>query len=257
MSELRDAYAWVRAWGRAALFASAAAAAAMSLSAYTARTRALAMRQIYFNAWHVLPGFTLFMALLSWVVIRVTIGLARDYGLAQFALELVFRAVVFELIPLLAAFYVALRSGAAIVTEVAMMRVSGELDELFAAHLDPYEREFVPRIAAAAISVFALTIVSCTVVMGIAYLVMYGANPSGLDEYARTVARVFSPWAIAGFMLKSFLFGAAVAVIPIAAGLDATRDDPASVPEAVMGGMVRLFVTLALIELLSLAVKYV
>ena len=38
--------------------------------------------------------------------------------------------------------------------------------------------------------------------------------------------------------------------------LDATRD-PQSVPSAVMGGMVRLFVTLALIELLSLAVKYV
>jgi phospholipid/cholesterol/gamma-HCH transport system permease protein len=58
------------------------------------------------------------------VVIRVTVGLARDYGLAQFALELVFRAVVLELIPLIAAFYVALRSGAAMVTEVAMMRVS-------------------------------------------------------------------------------------------------------------------------------------
>jgi hypothetical protein len=47
-----------------------------------------------------------------------------------------------------------------------------------------------------------------------------------------------------------------VAVIPIAAGLDATRD-PDSAAVAVMGGMVRLFVTLALIELLSLAVKYV
>ena len=70
------------------------------------------------------------------------------------------------------------------------------------------------------------------------------------------MARVFGPTAIVGFMLKSFLFGAAVAVIPIAAGLDATRD-PQSVPDAVMGGMVRLFVTLALIELLSLAVKYV
>jgi phospholipid/cholesterol/gamma-HCH transport system permease protein len=214
------------------------------------------MREIYFNAWHVLPGFTLFMALLSAVVIRVTVGLARDYGLAQFALELVFRAVVLELIPLLTAFYVALRSGAAMVTEVAMMRVSGELDELFAAHIDPYEREFVPRIAAAAISVFALTIVSCTVVMCVAYLVTYGANPSGLDEFARTVARVFGPRAIIGFMLKSFLFGAAVAVIPIAAGLDATRERE-SVSGAVMGGMVRLFVTLALIELLSLAAKYV
>jgi phospholipid/cholesterol/gamma-HCH transport system permease protein len=68
---------------------------------------------------------------------------------------------------------------------------------------------------------------------------------------------VFGPRAIAGFMLKSFLFGAAVAVIPIAAGLDATRGNPESAPAAVMGGMVRLFVTLALIELLSLAAKYV
>jgi phospholipid/cholesterol/gamma-HCH transport system permease protein len=243
------------AWGRAALFAFAAAAAALSPSAYTARTRALAMRHIYFNAWHVLPRFTLFISLASLVVIAITITLAREYGLAQFALELVFRAVVLELIPLLTAFYVALRSGAAIVTEVAMMRVSGELDHLLEAHVDPYEREFVPRIAAAAVSVFALTIVSCTVVMFITYLVTYGANPSGFAEYSRTVALVFGPGALTGLMVKCFAFGAVVAVIPIAAGLDATRD-PESAPHAVMGGMVRLFVALAFIELVSLAVKY-
>jgi phospholipid/cholesterol/gamma-HCH transport system permease protein len=190
------------------------------------------------------------------VVIQITISLARGYGLAQFALELVFQAVVLELVPLLTALYVALRSGAAMVTEVAMMRVSGELDELFAAHIDPYEREFVPRIAAAAVSVFALTIVSCTVVMFVAYLVMYGANPSGFAEFSRTVARVFGPTALAGLVIKCLAFGAVVAVIPIAAGLDATRD-PKSAPSAVMGGMVRLFVALALIELVSLAVKYV
>ncbi len=248
--------AWVRAWGRAGLFAFAAAAAALSFSAYTPRTRALAMRQLYFGAWQVLPGFTLFAALLSLVVIQITISLARGYGLAQFALELVFRAVVLELVPLLTALYVALRSGAAIVTEVAMMRISGELDELFAAHIDPYEREFVPRIAAAAISVFALTIVSCSVVMAVAYLVMYGNSPWGFAEFTRTVALVFGPGALAGLMFKGFAFGAVVAVIPIAAGLEATRD-PNSVPVAVMGGMVRLFAALALIELVSLAVKYV
>ena len=248
--------AWFRAWGRAGLFGFAALAAALSPSAYTRRTRALAMRQLYFGAWQVLPGFTAFAALLSLVVIEVTITLARGYGLAQFALELVFRAVVLELVPLLAALYVALRSGAAIVTEVAMMRVSGELDELLASHIDPYEREFVPRIAASAISVFALTIVSCSVVMVIAYLVMYGDNPSGFGEYTRTMARVFSPTAITGFMVKSLAFGAVVAAIPIAAGLDATND-PKSAPVAVMGGMVRLFVALVLIELASLAVKYV
>ena len=247
---------WVRAWGRALLFAYTAAAAALSLSAYTARTRAVAMRHVYFDAWHVLPGFTLFIALLSLVVIQITISLALGYGLAQFALELVFRAIVFELVPLLTAMYVALRSGAATVTEIAMMRASGELDELHAANMDRYEREFVPRIAAAAISVFALTIVSCSVVMVIAYLVLYGSSPWGFAEYTRTVSLVFGPLALAGFMFKCFVFGAVVAVIPIAAGLDATRD-PETAPLAVMGGMVRLFVALALIELASLAVKYV
>jgi phospholipid/cholesterol/gamma-HCH transport system permease protein len=214
------------------------------------------MRHVYFDAWHVLPGFTLFAALLSWVLIQITIGLARGYGLAQFALELVFHAVVLELVPFLTAVYVALRSGAAMVTQIAMMQASGQLDELRAADIDPFEREFVPRIAAAAISVFALTIVSSSVVMVIAYLVAYGNSPWAFAEYTRTVALVFGPLALAGFLFKCLVFGAAVAVIPIAAGLDATREAE-SVPLAVMGGMVRLFVALALIELAALAVKYV
>ena len=67
--------AWFRAWGRAGLFGFAALAAALSPSAYTRRTRALAMRQLYFGAWQVLPGFTALAALLSLVVIQVTITL--------------------------------------------------------------------------------------------------------------------------------------------------------------------------------------
>ena len=106
----------------------------------------------------------------------------------------------------------------------------------------------MPRVAAAAVSVFALTIVSCAVVMFIAYLVMYGAIPRGFEEFSRTVARVFDPGALAGLIVKCLAFGAVVAVIPIAAGLDATRD-ASPPPVAVMGGMVRLFFALALIEL--------
>ena len=60
---------WLRAWGGALLFGFTAAAAALSLSAYTARTRAVAMRHVYFDAWHVLPGFTLFTALLSTTIV--------------------------------------------------------------------------------------------------------------------------------------------------------------------------------------------
>ena len=38
------------------------------------------------------------------------------------------------------------------------------------------------------------------------------------------MARVFGPYALTGLVIKCFAFGAVVAVIPIAAGLDATRN---------------------------------
>jgi hypothetical protein len=46
-----------------------------------------------------------------------------------------------------------------------------------------------------------------------------------------------------------------VAVVPIAAGVTATRD-VRSAPLAVMGGMVRLFFALGIIEIASLAAAY-
>src|SRR2546421_1115307 len=251
-----SAVAWFRAWGRAARFALVAGAAALSRTAYTPRARTVALQQVYFTAWQVLPGLMLFVVLLGVVISEITVTVARQYGLAAYALELVFRVLVLEMLPLLTAFFVALRSGAAISTEVALMRVSGELDEMQAAGIDPFEREFVPRIIAAAISVVALTVLGCIVVLILAYLAMYGFSPWGFAEYTRTIAWVFGPSVLAGFALKCFAFGVAVAVIPIAAGVDATRQIQ-SAPGAVPGGMVRLFFALGLIEIVALAVKYV
>ena len=232
-----SAVAWFRAWGRAARFALVAGAAALSRTAYTPRARTVALQQVYFTAWQVLPGLMLFVVLLGVVISEITVTVARQYGLAAYALELVFRVLVLEMLPLLTAFFVALRSGAAIST-------------------DPFEREFVPRIIAAAISVVALTVLGCIVVLILAYLAMYGFSPWGFAEYTRTIAWVFGPSVLAGFALKCFAFGVAVAVIPIAAGVDATRQIK-SAPVAVLGGMVRLFFALGLIEIVALAVKYV
>ena len=249
--------AWFRAWGQVARFALFAAAATLSPATYTPRARTLTMRQIYFAAWQVLPGFLLFCGLLGLVVVYITISVAREYGLGAYALELVFRAFVLEVLPLVTALFVALRSGAAINTEIALMRVSGELDELYEADVDPFESEFMPRLIAAAVSVVSLTILSCALTLAITYLVRYGLSPWGFDEFTRTIAWVFGPQQLAGFALKCFAFGVAVAAIPIAAGIAATRRQANSAPGAVMGGMVRLFFALGLIEIVSLSVKYV
>jgi phospholipid/cholesterol/gamma-HCH transport system permease protein len=198
----------------------------------------------------------LFTTLLSVVVTEITLRLARDYGLGVYALELVMRVLSLELLPLLTALFVALRSGSAITTEVALMRIAGELDAMRREGVDPIEREYLPRVLAAALSVLALTVMSGAVTLGAAYFAMYGLSPWGFDEFTWTIAEVFTPVQLAGITLKTIAFGVAVAVIPIAAGLSASREIK-SAPVAVLGGMVRLFFALGLIEVASLAVKYV
>jgi phospholipid/cholesterol/gamma-HCH transport system permease protein len=246
----------LRAWGHAARFAALAMAAALSPSTYDAATREVALRQIHYTALQVWAAFILFSALFSILVIDITLRAAREFGLVHYALELVFRVLVLELIPLFTALFVALRSGAAINTAVALMQRSGELARLQAAGVDPLRREFAPRVAAAAISVLCLTVISCVVALGLAYVRRYGFSPWGFEEYTRTVALVFNPPALAGFAIKCLAFGVVVAVIPIAAGME-EAGRTRSAPAAVMSGMMWLFLGLALIETAALSVKYV
>src|SRR6188508_2055017 len=222
--EARDAVGWFLAWGRATRFAFAVVAAVLSPKLYTPRARTATTRQIYYTAWQVLPGFALFAAALGVVVVEITLHAARQFGLEQYALELIFRALVLELMPLLTALFVALRSGSAISTEIALARIAGDFHDLASAGIEPFEKEFVPRVAAAAVSVFALTTLACIFVTALSYLLMYGTSPWGFSTFTRTVALVFTPLALLGFLMKTVAFGVVVAVIPISAGLDATTD---------------------------------
>lgn len=246
-----------RSWRRLFRFGGFATVAALSPSSYGAAARALAVRQIYLTAWKVLPGYLAFSALLSVVVIEIVRRAAHAYNLSQVALELVLRVLVLELIPLLTALFVALRSGAAIGAEVAVMRVSGELEDHKESGASPLHAELVPRIAGAALSVFSLTALSIALSMYLAYVLFFGSSIAGFGVYTRVVGRIFDLQILVGLLLKCLLFGLAVALIPLATGLEAERGELDSVPAAVLAGLMKLFLVIGLIEVLSLVIKYV
>lgn len=241
---------------RRAGFAAVAFATALSPSAYDAAARRVAARQIYFSAWQILPGFTLVCALLSWVLIRIVIRASNDYGLSSYALELTVRVLVLELIPLFSALFVALRSGAAINTEVALMHIRGDLDALQRAGRDPLRHELVPRVIGSAVAVPLLAYLNCAVALLLTYYEMYGASPWGLPQFLRITGEVFAPVVTAGLAIKTLLFGIAVAVIPISSALAVPRLQRMAAV-AVLRGMVRLVLALVAIEGLFLAIMYV
>jgi phospholipid/cholesterol/gamma-HCH transport system permease protein len=110
-------------------------------------------------------------------------------------------------------------------------------------------------VLASAFSVVALAILSSVIALVLAYLMVYGLSPWGLPGYTRTVGHVFDVTVTLGFILKATFFSFAVAVVPMAAGLDAAQQ--AARASTMQPGAARLFLVLLLIEAAFLAVKYV
>jgi len=249
---------WLQAASRVLHLTATALAGAMSVSTYNRATREVVQKQIYFTAWQILPGFAAFVALLSVVIIQIVGETARDFGLYAYALEIVIRVLVLEILPLTTALFVALRSGAAINTEVALMKIHNELEALELSGVDPVKFELIPRVVGGTISVLALTAVSIVISLVLAHLLIVDFRPWSLPpgDFTRVIGKVFDIPSMLILWCKTLAFGLAVTVIPIAAGL-VTPKRLSYAPIAVLRGMVRLFFALMLVEIGALAIAYV
>jgi phospholipid/cholesterol/gamma-HCH transport system permease protein len=224
--------------------------AALTPSVYGRDNRHALARHIVSDAAPVLAGFTVLTTLVSLVVIRIVIVTALSYGLTQYALEMVVRVLVLELIPLTAALFAALRCTIPNAVEVAALRVQhGRQGPAL------LRDEVLPRVASGVFSALLLAAVSCVVTLVLAYLSVYGLVSSGLEAYTRTVGQIFNPAVSLVFALKILFFAIAVALVPMAAALD---DAPATgrTTSAEVQGLVRMFLVILLIEAASLVGNY-
>ncbi|MDO9225778.1 MAG: ABC transporter permease [Pseudomonadota bacterium] len=248
--------AMLRVWRATLSLTGEVVVAALSPAVYNSATRTVVMKQIYFTAVQILVPFTLFAAILSFVLIQIVVGTAAKYGLSEYALEMVVRLLVLEVLPLVTALFVALRSGSAINTEVALMRINNELEALEDSGVDTLRLEFMPRVIGGMLSVLSLTAITSVLALVLAYLAVYGLQPWSLPDFTRVMGQVFGGGILAGLGAKALVFGLAVTVIPVAEGL-ATPKMMFMAPISVLRGMVRLFFVLMFIEVASLAFKYI
>ena len=248
----------LNAWVRVFQFAITALVGLLTPSMYNKATRLVVQQQIYFTAWQILPGFTLFAALFSFLIIEIVGSTARKYGLYEYALELIVRILVLEILPLMTALFIALRTGAAINTEVALMKIQNELDALQRMGIDPLRLELLPRVIAGTISVLALTAVNIVVALWLTHLLIIDFHPWTLTtgDFTRMIGKVLDMPALLVLWAKTLAFGFAVTVIPISEGLN-TPQKLFHAPIAVLRGMVRLFFSLMVIEAAALAIVYV
>jgi phospholipid/cholesterol/gamma-HCH transport system permease protein len=201
----------------------------------------------------VLVWFTLLSSLICIVIARIVVVTALSYGLTQYALEMLVRVLVIELIPLTAALFVAVRCTIPHGAEIAVLRQRGMLRALHRRGIDPLRREVLPRAVAGLFSVALLAVLAGAVALVLAYLVTYGFTTWALPGYTRTVGRVFEADVVVVFLVKTLLFALAIVLVPLGSAL---YDDTRSRISAEVRGLVRLFALLLLIEAASLAANY-
>jgi phospholipid/cholesterol/gamma-HCH transport system permease protein len=246
---------WLIEWWRLVHLGAVILVLTLSPSSYSRESRRVLARHIYLNTAPILLGFTVLCALVTVVITRIVLVTALSYGLSQYALQVVIRVLVLELIPLTAALFVALRCTIPDGAELTAMQASGELDDMQRQGIDPVRREVLPRVVAGMFSGITLAALSSLVTLVVAYVVGYGFTVSGVAAYTRLFGQVFSPAVTLIFVLKTLLFSLAVSLIPMASALYGMRG--ASVrTSAEMRGLVRMFAVILLIEVASLVGNY-
>ncbi|MES2741412.1 MAG: ABC transporter permease [Pseudomonadota bacterium] len=253
----RAAMAWLNSWWRLLHFAVLIFSLALTPSSYNRRNRPVLARHLVLATAPNLMWFSVMAALLSLVLIRIVVVTALSYGLSRYALEMVVRVLVLELIPLTAAAFIALRSTLPGGLEFAQLRARGSLDALQRSGADPLRAEFFPRVAAGVFSVWMLAAVSCVLTLVLAYLSIYGFTPWALQGYTRVVGQVFNPAVTLILMLKVLFFSFAVGLIPMVSSYYGGVSRSGLLrPAHGLRDMVRLFSVILLIEIASLMGNY-
>ena len=246
---------WLAGWWRIVFFGACIIVLAGSPSSYGRHARAALVRHLYQDTAPILWWFTALCALLTLVITRIVVITAFSYGLSQYALEMVIRVLVLELIPLTAALFVALRCTIPNGAALAQLRRDGRFDVWRGRGLDPVVTEVLPRALAGIYATVTLAALSCVIALVLAYLAVYGWTFAGVAGYTHVFGHVFNPSVALIFVLKTLFFSLAVSIIPMASGLY-DIESHGSRESAALQGLVRMFAVLLVLESASLAANY-
>jgi len=253
---------WISEWFALIHLCAAMLVLVLSPSANLIPHRKILAWHLYRNTAPVLVGFSLLCAVVTVVITRIVLVTAQSYGLSTYALEVVVRVLVLELIPLAAAIFVALRCTIPASAELYRLRTSVPTDRSAASNnflaINRLQAEVLPRAFAGMFAGITLCALSCVVTLVSAYLVGYGFSVSGLTHFTRIFGQVFSPAVSLIFCCKATFFSIAVALVPMASSLldghsSANTDLRAS---GEVRALVRMFVLVLLIEIASLLGNY-
>jgi len=197
-------------------------------------------KQIYFTGIEALAPITA-IATLSGIVVttQITSLAGHDIGLTA---KIMLWVVVRELGPLLTAIVIIARSSSATASELATMKIRGEIDSLRRMGIHPGDYLVLPRVAGITLSVITVTFYfqMTAIVMGYAFASLVGYLP--FIKSLAGIVSILSMKEVLASLTKAVVFGLVISTTSCYFGLRA-RASPTAVPQAATGAVMRNLLT--------------
>jgi len=219
-------------------------------------TRNVLARQVYFTGIEAVRFVALVGLLVGGaVVLQAQVWLTKVGQSALFG-PLLVAVVIREIGPLLTNFIVIGRSGTAIASELASMKVNRELRVLESQGLDVFTYLVLPRVIGVMISVFCLAVIFIVVAFlgGYGTCVLLGVRIGGFGLFAESVAKAINPRDILNVLAKTLVPGALTGAICSVEGLSiegVATEVPQAAGRAVVKSVGALFATSAIVSVLT------
>ena len=225
-------------------------------NSYNSAMRMVLVKQIYFTAVTILPVFIAMATLFGSIIIGAVIMVATKYSLQNEIGSIIITFVIDEFAPFFTAFLIALRSGTAVNTEIAVMNVNKELNTLREYNIDLIDYLFLPRIISGVLSVTFLALLFALIMLGSGYIFTMFYMHMDWHSYKYLLSSAIEVEDLVVLLLKSISFGFVIMLIPIYSGLKTAHSNTA-IPISVLNGMVKLFIAIFFIEVLSLVLRLI
>ncbi|MDX2211742.1 MAG: MlaE family lipid ABC transporter permease subunit [Oculatellaceae cyanobacterium bins.114] len=150
-----------------------------------------------------------------------------------------------ELAPILTACVITGQVGSAFAAELGSMRVTEQIDALQMLRTDPIDYLVLPRVIACCLMLPVMTVLGLVIGLGGGVLVAYQFYQLPPTEFLNSLQTVLNLTDLLNVVLKSFIFGALLAIIGCSWGLTTTggvKGVGRSATAAVVTGWVSIFV---------------
>ncbi len=218
--------------------------------------RAVFARQILFTGVEALK-FVSLVALITGVsvVVQAQLWLGKT-GQSALLGPILVMVIIREAAPLLVNFIVIGRSGNAIATELASMKINGEIRVLEAQGLDTLAYLAVPRVLGMAVSVFCLTIafIAVSFASGFCCGLLMGVGSGDPRLFVDSILKDVHLPDVFSLLAKTLIPGMLTSTICILEGLSVQRaitEVPQAATRAVVRSIAALFLVSVIVSLLS------